>query len=224
LLGTDELGRDLFTRVLHAARISMTVAVTSVALAGVAGFSLGIVAAFYGGVLDSILMRLMDMIFGFPPILLALALMAVLGTELHNLILAITIVYVPTLARVSRASTLTVLTEPYVEAARSVGATNGRIMLRHVLPNIAGPLIVLLSIYMSYGILIESSLSFLGLGVQPPTPSWGSMLYIGKTYLEISPWAALAPGLSIMIAVLGFNLLGDGLQDVLDPKLRFSGS
>jgi peptide/nickel transport system permease protein len=165
----------------------------------------------------------MDVIFAFPTILLALALMAVLGTELRNLILAITIVYIPAFARIARGATLSVAAQPYVESAHSIGASDLWVMSRHVLPNITAPLIVQFTVNLAYAILVEASLSFLGLGVQPPTPSWGAMLSTGKAFVELSPWVTLFPGLAILITVLGFNLLGDGIRDALDPRLRERG-
>ncbi|MEA2661567.1 MAG: peptide/nickel transport system permease protein, partial [Chloroflexota bacterium] len=223
LLGTDELGRDLLSRMLWGARVSLQVAVIAVTVSGIIGVAIGLAAGFFRGPLDGLLMRVMDIIFAFPAILLALTMMAVLGSELRNLILAIAIVYIPSFARVARASTLVVGSELYVEAARSVGAGNLRLMLRHIVPNITAPLVVQFTVGFAYAILIEAALSFLGLGVQPPTPSWGNMLFTGKTYMEISPWLVLAPGTAIMLTVLGFNLLGDGLRDALDPRLRMRG-
>jgi len=220
LLGADELGRDLLSRTLYGARVSLQVSLTAVSLASVLGVTLGLLAGYFRGPLDVVLMRVMDMVFAFPAILLALALVAVMGPDLRNLILAVTIVYVPSFARITRASTLVAREELYVEAARAVGVTHTRAMLRHVLPNVSAPLIVQFTVSLAYAILIEASLSFLGLGVQPPAPSWGSMLATGKLYVELSPWLSVVPGVAIVLTVLSFNLLGDGMRDALDPRLR----
>lgn len=220
LLGADELGRDLFSRALYGARISVQVGLVVVLLAGLIGVTIGLLAGYFRGALDGILMRIMDTLFAFPTLLLALAVVAVLGTDLINLIMALTIVYVPAFARIARGSTLSVSEEPYVEAARSVGASNARIIVRHILPNITAPITVQFTVSLAYAILVEASLSYLGLGVQPPDASWGSMLATGKPYLEISPWVSIVPGVSIMLTVLGFNLLGDALRDAMDPRLR----
>jgi peptide/nickel transport system permease protein len=223
LLGADELGRDMLSRTLYGARISIQVGVIVVTLASVVGVPLGLIAGYFKGRLDLILMRLVDIMFAFPTILLALALIAVLGTDLRNLILAITIVYIPSFARVTRGSTLSVSEEPYVEAARAVGVSHGRIIFQHILPNVSAPIIVQFTISLAYAILVEASLSFLGLGVQPPAASWGSMLATGKPYIDLSPWVSVVPGVAIMLTVLGFNLLGDGMRDALDPRLRSRG-
>ena len=182
--------------------------------------SVGLIAGYARGAMDAALMRVMDVIFAFPTILLALAVIAVLGTDLRNLILALTIVYIPAFARITRASTLSVSEEPYVEAARSVGASHARIVVQHILPNVSAPITVQFTVSLAYAILVEASLSFLGLGVQPPAASWGAMLATGKPYIELSPWVSVVPGLSIMLTVLGFNLLGDGMRDAMDPRMR----
>lgn len=220
LLGADELGRDLLSRTLHGARISLQVGLIVVFLAGTVGVTIGLIAGYVKGAVDTVLMRVMDTIFAFPTILLALAVIAVLGTDLRNLILALTIVYIPAFARITRGSTLSVTEEPYVEAARSIGVPHPAIIYRHILPNVSAPITVQFTVSLAYAILVEASLSFLGLGVQPPAASWGSMLATGKPYIEISPWVSVVPGLSIMLTVLGFNLLGDGMRDALDPRLR----
>jgi peptide/nickel transport system permease protein len=219
-LGTDELGRDILSRALYGARISIEVSLVVVSLAGTIGVAIGLISGYFKGVLDVVLMRIMDTIFAFPTLLLALTVVAVLGTELHNLILAITIVYIPAFARIARGSTLSVSQQPFIEAARSVGVPHRRILLRYVLPNILAPVTVQFTVSLAYAILVEASLSYLGLGVQPPAASWGSMLATGKPFMELSPWVAIVPGIAIMLTVLGFNLLGDALRDSLDPRLR----
>ena len=219
-LGTDEVGRDVLSRVIHAARISMQVAVIAAGLGLVFGTLIGVAAAYAGGLLDLVLMRLMDLLFSFPAILLAVVLMASLGTSILNAMVAIGIVFIPGFARLARAATLVVLREQYVEAARAIGMGHGRIVLREILPNIVAPLLVEAAVAFSYAILLESALSFMGLGAQPPEPSWGNMLNVGRGFMAQAPWLSLVPGMAIFLTVLGFNLVGDGLRDLLDPHLR----
>jgi peptide/nickel transport system permease protein len=220
VFGTDEFGRDVYSRLIRGATNSLRIALVSVALASVVGAALGTLAGYFGGRADNTIMRIMDLFFAFPAILLALAIIAALGPGFRNTILAISVVYMPIFARVARGPVLTVRATEYVTAARCVGARDGRILGHHVLPNIAPPLIVQVSLALSWAILTEAGLSFLGLGIQPPEPSWGSMLSEARSLLELAPWLAIFPGLAIMLCVLGFNLLGDGLRDVLDPRMR----
>jgi peptide/nickel transport system permease protein len=216
LLGTDDFGRDLLTRIIFGARISLTVSLGTVALSLLIGVSFGLLAGYLGGTTDIWLMRLVDVFLSFPAILLALSFVAVLGTGIQNIMIALALVSWTTYARVVRASTLAIKEEEYVVAARVIGARTWRILLRHVLPNAAGPIIVIAALGMGNVIVAEAALSFLGLGVKPPEPSWGTTLTFGLTYLREDPYLSTFPGLAIMFAVLGFNLLGDGLRDLLD--------
>ncbi len=219
-LGTDELGRDVLSRVLVAVQASMRIAVTSVALALVVGVAIGVLAGHRGGWLDTVLMRVVDVMFAFPVLLLALAVVAILGPGVTTTILAIGIVYTPIFARVGRASTLGVRTEPYVRMSQAMGTGDGYILRRHILPNISGPLIVQTSLSLAFAILSEAALSFLGLGIQPPQPSLGRMIFDSQGFVTMAWWMAVFPGAAIFVIVLAFNLFGDGLRDVLDPKQR----
>ncbi|WP_006241020.1 ABC transporter permease [Mycolicibacterium tusciae] len=218
--GTDELGRDVFSRVLVATQASLRVAVISVAFAVIVGVTIGVVSGYRGGWLDTIFMRVVDVMFAFPVLLLALAVVAVLGPGMTTTILAIGIVYTPIFARVARASTLSVRVEPYVSVSRSMGTGHLYILGRHILPNIAGPLVVQTSLSLAFAILSEAALSFLGLGIQPPQPSLGRMIFDSQGFVTMAWWMAVFPGAAIFVTVLAFNLLGDGLRDVLDPKQR----
>lgn len=220
--GTDELGRDVFSRVLVAIAASLRVAVVSVTLAAVVGVLIGVLAGYRGGWIDTVVMRIVDVMFAFPVLLLALAIVAVLGPGITTTMLAIGIVYIPIFARVARASALGVRVEPFVAVSRSMGTGDGYILIRHILPNIAGPLIVQLSLSLAFAILAEAALSFLGLGIQPPQPSLGRMIFDAQGFVTLAWWMAVFPGAAIFVMVLAFNLFGDGLRDVLDPKQRTS--
>ena len=220
LLGTDELGRDVLSRVIHAARLSMMVAVLASLIGLVFGTVIGTLAAYFGGAVDLVLMRLMEILFSFPAILLAIVLMASLGTSILNAMIAIGIIFIPGFARLARASAESVLRQQYVEQARAIGMSHFRILTREILPNIVAPLLVEAAVAFSYAVLLESALSFLGLGAQPPDPSWGNMLNTGRGFMAQAPWLSLAPGAAIFLTVLGFNMLGDGLRDAFDPHLR----
>jgi peptide/nickel transport system permease protein len=219
-LGTDELGRDVLSRTIHAARISVQVALIAVAVGLIGGTLIGLVAAYFGGWVDAALMRLMELLFSFPAILLAVILMASLGTSVLNAMLAIGIIFIPGFARLARASAESVMRQQYVEQARAIGMSHLRIVTREILPNIVAPLLVEAAVAFSYAVLLESALSFLGLGAQPPDPSWGNMLNTGRGFMAQAPWLSLAPGAAIFLTVLGFNMLGDGLRDAFDPHLR----
>jgi peptide/nickel transport system permease protein len=219
-LGTDELGRDLLTRILYGARISLEIQVAAVGLALVVGTLLGLVAGYRGRAADQLIMRLLDVLMAFPGIFLALAIIAALGTGLVNVIIATAIFLVPQFARVVRASILTLKEKEFVEAARALGEGDLAIVLRYLLPNSLAPIIVQTSLRMATVLLTASGLSFLGLGVQPPSPEWGAMLSNARSYMITAPHVATTPGLAIMLVVLGFNLLGDGLRDALDPRLE----
>ncbi len=217
--GTDELGRDTLARIIHGSQVSLQVGAISVGIALVAGVFLGVVAGYYRGLVDAALMRLVDMMFALPGLVLAIVLAGLLGPNRRNAMIAIGIVITPAFARVVRGAVLEVMGFPFIESARALGASSFRVMVRHLLPNIIAPLTVLVSTYLSTAILSEAALSFLGLGTQPPEASWGGMLNSARAYLDLQPWLTIFPGLAIMVVVLGFNFLGDGLRDVLDPRL-----
>ncbi len=221
LFGTDQLGRELFYRVLLGSSTSLMIAFTAVAISILLGLPLGILSGYFSGWIDHVLMRVVDTLLSFPAILLALVISAVLGPSVRNTILAIGIAFAPYLARIVRGEVLKVCSLPYMEAIRSQGASNLRIILHHVLPNIMPPVIVQTTISIAFAILAEAALSFLGLGTQPPTPSWGLMIQASRDYLDVAPWTALVPGIAVAVTVLGLNMLGDVLRDVLDPTIIF---
>ena len=220
LLGTDYLGRDILSRLIYGSRISLLVAVLSVGITVMIGVPLGLVAGYVGGRIDTVFMRLMDTLYAFPPLLLALTLVAALGPSIFNVILAVGIVMIPTFSRLTRAQTLSVREQTYVIAARTVGVPLRRILFRHIWPNVMAAIIVQSSLGMAVAILAESSLSYMGVGVRPPTATWGVMLAEGYPHLVSNPWLSIIPGSAIFLTVLSLNLVGDALRDVLDPRLR----
>ncbi len=220
LFGTDEFGRDVFSRILYGAAVSFKVAFIAVAISASVGVFLGAMAGFYGRVLDEIIMRLMDILFAFPAVLMAITVMAILGRGVTNAMIAIAIVYIPIFARVARGAVLSVRGREYVTAARALGQGNTTIIFKHILPNSLGPIIVQTSLSLAFAILAEAALSFFGLGTQPPDPSWGRMLSEGRSFLRQAWWMGVFPGLAIMVSVMGFNFFGDGLRDLLDPRMK----
>ncbi|MCG8560101.1 MAG: ABC transporter permease [Hyphomicrobiales bacterium] len=221
LLGTDQFGRDLLTRIVYGARTALFVGFTSAIIGSSLGLVLGVASAYFGGKFDLVFQRVMDVFMAFPLIIMALAVVAIFGTGVQNVIIAITIPFIPRCARVVRSSALAIREIPYIDAARANGFSNSRIILRHMVPNVMAPYLIMITAFVGQGILLEASLSYLGLGVQEPTPAWGLMLQGGaEEYVESAPWVAIWPGVAISLAVFGFNLFGDSVRDLLDPKLR----
>jgi len=220
-LGTDQFGRDLLTRIIYGARTALFVGFTAAFVGAIVGLVLGVGSAYFGGKIDLIFQRVMDVFMAFPLIIMALAVVAIFGTGTQNVIIAITIPFIPRCARVVRSNALAIREIPYVDAARAMGFSHIRIIIRHMAPNVMAPFLIMLTAFVGQAILLEASLSYLGLGVQEPTPAWGLMLQGGaEEYVESAPWVAVFPGLAITLAVFGFNLFGDAVRDTLDPRLR----
>ena len=220
LMGTDDFGRDIFTRIVYGAQVSLKVGIIAVIVATVIGTSFGVVAGYSNRILDEVIMRAMDVLYAFPAILLAIAVMAALGKGENNAMIAIGIVYVPIFARIARGAVLGVRNEEYIMAARAMGGGHIRIVFIHILPNVLSPIIVEITLSLAFAILAEAALSFFGLGKPPPDPSWGRMLAEGREFYRQSTWMSVFPGLAIFLTVMGFNFIGDGLRDALDPRLR----
>lgn len=223
LLGADQFGRDILSRLIYGSRVSLTVAVGSILIALAGGLLVGVVSGYAGGVWDAVLMRIMDLLLSFPYLLLAIVLVTAFGSGVFNTTLAIGIWALPTFARMIRVAVMSLKNREYVTSARAVGAGSLRIIFSHIVPNFVSPVIVYATLFMANAIMMEAALSFLGLGVQPPTPSWGEMISSGRNLLMVAPHVSTIPGFAIMIAVLGFNLLGDGLRDALDPRMKVNG-
>lgn len=220
LLGTDEFGRDILSRIIYGARVSIMVGFLAVSIGALFGLVLGLMAGYFEGPIDNIIMRVMDVLFAFPSILLALAIVAVLGPDLMNTIIAIGIVRIPVFTRTIRTEVLSVKNLEYITSAVSIGVKDYGIIKRHILPNVLSPFIVQMTLGLSSAILVEASLSFLGMGIQPPDPSWGSMLSESRRIMELAPWTVIAPTIAIVFSILSFNILGDSIRDILDPKLK----
>jgi peptide/nickel transport system permease protein len=221
LLGTDQFGRDILTRIIYGAQTALFVGFTAAFIGATVGLVLGVASAYFGGKFDLIFQRIMDVFMAFPLIILALAVVSIFGTGIQNVIIAITIPFIPRCARVVRSSALAIREIPYIDAARANGFSNTRIILRHMVPNVMAPFLIMITAFVGQAILLEASLSYLGLGVQEPVPAWGLMLQGGaEEYVESAPWVAIWPGVAISLAVFGFNLFGDSVRDMLDPKLR----